>query len=669
LEQKWNISEPTFVHSGVEFDLSYPVSDYIEDSMVSFSLWDTNCQEGEYEVTSGFISATLVGNPAFVPQDGDGQRTLGLSLRLESQYANQEQDILYFYNDQSSASAEISFCVRFSLGYPSRGIEVNFIEMLVYLSVDLSDGFEIAEVQLQPVGNEVGFDQDTGVEAYFCDENGEMIDPGPIAQGTALEVCVIPDQRSRNLGFAMEAIDHFTWIRVDEEGNVNRQSAIVGRAPAGDGLTELICYDSYCKFETLLKGNFYAEVMGTYAPSSAPTVTYAPSAAPTAFNEFDYCAQFLPNVIIKHETDPIAVADGLQVDAYTYTRELYNYYVTSAYVNFNDDSQTCTNAAYPTCTTSDHPSCSAGANAFDSNGMMTMSFSGSVQTATSGCCTANSCVSAYLDTQYAYLQQGDTFSYTYRAIGGSDWYEAAIVLFRGTPPARIGESVAVEVRVVRGESIGEFITESFQIPSAGNYFLAFFTGSYDRTGGGALGASMEVIAFSYNIQTWNQPTPQPGEPTPAPTTSPAPTPAFCQDYDFGRRYLEELEQGRKLQQLGSSIGEAAAGRELQSVSMSIGGEGVATLKFPGSERVRGRQLRVGMSYPVSEKSNYVYNMGGRSRKLQAGGQFSIEGEIVPGEYVFSSPRSSSVALLLGTASCVRWWSTAFLSLGAMMALM
>ena len=68
LAKKWNISEPQFDHSGVEFDLDYKVSDFITDDMVTYSIWDENCEEGGYEVTSGFITSTMTANPPMATQ-------------------------------------------------------------------------------------------------------------------------------------------------------------------------------------------------------------------------------------------------------------------------------------------------------------------------------------------------------------------------------------------------------------------------------------------------------------------------------------------------------------------------------------------------------------------------------------------------------------------------
>ena len=87
----------------------------------------------------------------------------------------------------------------------------------------------------------------------------------------------------------------------------------------------------------------------------------------------------------------------------------------------------------------------------------------------------------------------------YRAngLGNNSWYEAAIVLYKGTPPAA-GTLPATwtlgiaDVRVVRGESIADLKTESFEVPANGDYFVAFYAGSYKRRGNSNFGASLTV---------------------------------------------------------------------------------------------------------------------------------------------------------------------------------
>ena len=204
------------------------------------------------------------------------------------------------------------------------------------------------------------------------------------------------------------------------------------------------------------------------------------------------------------------------------------------------------------------------------------------------------------------------------------------MLFKGQPPARIGVHVVDQVRVVRGESIADFKTESFNINEDGDYFMAFFTGSYDRSGGGALGAQMELIAFSYKIDPANE-TPVPdGTPTPAPGATPAPTPDFCQNYDFGRRYLEDKERERKE-------------RELQSnpAPMTIGGSGIASLKFKDNSR---RILR-----PKDNNSN----KDARQLQLGKGKEFSVETTLLAAEYKYTYQSSS--ALMLGVTKWYLAW--------------
>ena len=284
LAKKWGISEPQFDHSGVEFDLDYKVSDFITDDMVTYSIWDENCEEGGHEVTSGFITSTMTANPPIATQrSGDGERNVELHLRVEADFVDQEEDSVFFpqYEDDK---AEVRFCVRFNLN--NNEVEVNFLEMLVIVYVDLVDGFNIEVFNIVPKADEEEIDEETGVEGYFCDSDGvRKENNGGLLQGQTLQVCVVPDQRSLDLGFKFDSIEFFDWIRVDTEGNEIRQAAVEYRKAAGDGLTELVCTDDGCTFETLLKANFYSERLGSPAPS----------AAPTAFNEFDYCAQFVPN--------------------------------------------------------------------------------------------------------------------------------------------------------------------------------------------------------------------------------------------------------------------------------------------------------------------------------------------------------------------------------------
>ena len=71
------------------------------------------------------------------------------------------------------------------------------------------------------------------------------------------------------------------------------------------------------------------------------------------------------------------------------------------------------------------------------------------------------------------------------------YYESAIVLYQGTPPATNQHTIAA-VNVVRGFTIAEFKTETFEIAENGTYFVAFYSGSYNQPGVGYVEASMVV---------------------------------------------------------------------------------------------------------------------------------------------------------------------------------
>ena len=83
-----------------------------------------------------------------------------------------------------------------------------------------------------------------------------------------------------------------------------------------------------------------------------------------------------------------------------------------------------------------------------------------------------------------------------------DWYESAIVLYVGTPPATLSHTIA-DVHVVRGKRIAEFKTETFSIPlfaeDNDNYFVGFYAGSYDHAGSEVLGASIEFGEVSVSF--------------------------------------------------------------------------------------------------------------------------------------------------------------------------
>jgi len=137
-----------------------------------------------------------------------------------------------------------------------------------------------------------------------------------------------------------------------------------------------------------------------------------------------------------------------------------------------------------------------------------------------GCMDSYMCIAGYVDSRTYTLDVGDVVHYDYTAGGGQYyWFEVAVVLM----DASNGNQVYAKFK--RGET-GRFTESLYTITSAGDYFVRFFLGSYDRTGGGHAGTQLTVHSFS----AWQagvvgpavctqSPTLAPLNPTRSPTTS------------------------------------------------------------------------------------------------------------------------------------------------------
>jgi hypothetical protein len=269
LAQKWNITDPVFTYDGLHFDLDYQVTDFINDNMVTYSVWNRECQEGGISVSNTVLSSSkeLLTGDAYVAGGGLGERILAIDVDLEAATITTDQNIYSEDTTPGSVTAQIDFCVRFSLQTDTspNEIEVNFLETLVTLYVDLSDGFEIGEVSVAPkikvinTANQVYL-----IDGYQCDAFGVELDAAALAatrnQGSVIKVCVEPDQEARESGIYMRSIDSFTFIRSDVTPPIE-QPAITGpNTASNNGLTAVTCSRglAQCWFETILFAAFYA---------------------------------------------------------------------------------------------------------------------------------------------------------------------------------------------------------------------------------------------------------------------------------------------------------------------------------------------------------------------------------------------------------------------------
>jgi hypothetical protein len=274
LAQKWNISEDaSFEYSSLSFKLGYTVSDFISEAtsgeMARFVIYDDGCKDTGSEInansTSGLsaITADLAG---LTGTSGNGfamDRTAYVNITIDAEAISSNPLIYSEDTTGSQVTAEIRFCLRFSLHTKSvTSVEVNFLETLVTLNVDLTDGFEIGSIAVEPRDRLVRTaNQVYMVIGFRCDAQGLPLgNQEAINQGTVVRVCVKPDADAEADGIKMRSIDDFTWSRPIPGGTSITQPAITGRnRPAANQLTTLTCTpgSDMCSFETILFAAFY----------------------------------------------------------------------------------------------------------------------------------------------------------------------------------------------------------------------------------------------------------------------------------------------------------------------------------------------------------------------------------------------------------------------------
>jgi len=170
----------------------------------------------------------------------------------------------------------------------------------------------------------------------------------------------------------------------------------------------------------------------------------------------------------------------------------------SPFVDFSLDTNSC-NGDVCLGSMETHSSCSSLSAGFSYSYTPTAdgfiaTFSASVDGATSGCCSCNSCASGAVYTnEFAFSTLTHTsVDYEFRAVNGDDWYEAVVAILKVESD---GSTTVYASKCYRGDAIADFQSGSIGVSDDGNYILAFYPASYDRTGGSALGASLFVDGF------------------------------------------------------------------------------------------------------------------------------------------------------------------------------
>jgi len=263
---RWNIQNPPQVsYSGLKFDLHFTVSDFIQaQEHVRYDLYEgASCGYNGDKITDAGYITTVVTQDDTPVGGGINPRIITLSSSLVPQTIAKSTS---YQEEQGSNDASITYCVRFSLWSgpyldPS-ATQVNYVDVTVSLSVDLTDGFSIRGQSLQARDRGVETtDDEFFVEAFLCQENGESYeDMFTLVQGEMVRVCVRPTPQAYEVGFRMRRIEKFTFVQ-----GYTTQEAIINQNVAVNGLTELWCDPGadQCMLETLLFAYFFHSQTGS----------------------------------------------------------------------------------------------------------------------------------------------------------------------------------------------------------------------------------------------------------------------------------------------------------------------------------------------------------------------------------------------------------------------
>jgi len=278
LAEKWNLTDPTFAFANNTFNLTFPVTNFIINNMTRFSIWTApGCQsENGTALTDNTTiwktPPSLIQNQQLINGDQQDSGTFGdRAATIMATFNPETVSKASIYKDTSTAgqaSAEIRFCMRFGLwtSQANTPVEVNFLETLVTLNVDLTDGFQIGNITVAPKNRLTRTaNQAYKVKGYECTPSGttftELTDTQKSrsrSQGEIITVCVEPDTEAKNDGIYMASIDKFDFTR----GSSIAQSAIVNNGAAANLLTTYTPGDckgaAVCSFSTILFAQFYA---------------------------------------------------------------------------------------------------------------------------------------------------------------------------------------------------------------------------------------------------------------------------------------------------------------------------------------------------------------------------------------------------------------------------
>mmetsp|Transcript_11248 Transcript_11248/g.26703 ORF Transcript_11248/g.26703 Transcript_11248/m.26703 type:complete len:634 (+) Transcript_11248:507-2408(+) len=256
--ENWGIAVPAFRYQrSLSFHLDFEISDFIDsESMISHTVMDATC-------TNSYTGQGLLNTRGLRLPLANNRQKVGVALWIDPAKIANDSDIYTDEDDGVESKASVDFCVRFGLFTTAAqgSQEVNFMEVIVKFDADLSDGFEIGNMNLAPLDRcEKEALEAYEVEGYWCNDRAEdtrLTTLPTLNQGQFAKVCVRPVQRALDQGVRIRRLREFTWTETERGLS---QVAIENYQAASDGLTELFCTEGYaiCHFATLFYASFFA---------------------------------------------------------------------------------------------------------------------------------------------------------------------------------------------------------------------------------------------------------------------------------------------------------------------------------------------------------------------------------------------------------------------------
>jgi len=228
--------------------------------------------DGEPYLVDESVLATRLSLEQANDNDGGGSSNhlLDVAVLMNPQTISQDPNIFAYEGDDNgngaNANARIKFCVRVMLFVdPSLEIEVNYIETVVTVDVDLTDGFDVGEFQTAPKEQ---IDKraflPSQVEGFFCDDCYNRIEVRPnykvvFNQGSFVRVCVRATDETLLSGVSIKQLWSFQYRRSQQNNDDLVQVAVQdGGLPSSDGLSEVDCpFPNLCVITTLLQAKFF----------------------------------------------------------------------------------------------------------------------------------------------------------------------------------------------------------------------------------------------------------------------------------------------------------------------------------------------------------------------------------------------------------------------------